>query len=51
MSAALQTDELKDEVQELLPSQSMVAQHVFRLGYPTEQEDHTPRFPMEEVLK
>lgn len=51
MSAALETEALKGEVQELLPSKSMVAQHVFRLGYPTEQEDHTPRFPMEEVLK
>lgn len=51
ISTPLESEEHAGAVQELLPSQSMTAQHVFRLGYPTEQEDHTPRFPLDEVLR
>jgi nitroreductase len=51
LSQPLETEDLRAEVQSLLPSQSMHVQHAFRLGYPAEQEEHTPRFPMDEIIK
>jgi len=51
MSQILQVPELKVEVAKLLPLKGTVPQHPFRLGYAAPEKNHTPRKPVEEVLK
>lgn len=50
MSQVLERPELKAELAALLPSPGLVPQHVFRLGYPSKAEAHTPRRPLADVL-
>jgi nitroreductase len=50
MSQVLEVPELKAEVADLLPDEGVVPEHAFRLGYPSEEEDHTPRRPLDAVL-
>lgn len=50
MSQILEIPELKAQVADLIPAAGVVPQHTFRLGYTDQEEDHTPRRPLAEVL-
>lgn len=50
MNQILQVEEVRDEFEALLPGAWGRPQITFRLGY-GESEDHTPRRPLEEVLR
>jgi nitroreductase len=50
MSQILEIPEIKDEVSKLLPMENVFPQHTFRIGYAKQEEEQTPRRPLEEVL-
>jgi hypothetical protein len=51
MSQTMRRPKLRAAVAELLPSPGWTPQHLFRVGYSSrEQEHHTPRRPLEDVL-
>jgi hypothetical protein len=51
MSQTMRRPELRAAVAELLPYPGWIPQHLFRVGYSArEDEDHTPRRPVEDVL-
>jgi nitroreductase len=50
MSQILEFPELKQELTSLLPTQGLMPQHAFRLGYAAGEVEHTPRRPLAEVL-
>jgi nitroreductase len=51
MSQTMRRPELRSAVEELLPSPGWTPQHLFRVGYSSrEEEHHTPRRPLEDVL-
>jgi hypothetical protein len=51
MSQTMRRPELRAAVGELLPGPGWIPQHLFRVGFSTrEEERHTPRRPLEDVL-
>lgn len=50
MSQILEHPDLRAELTSLLDKGDTLPQHLFRLGYPKEQEGHTPRWPQEKFL-
>ena len=51
MSQTMRRPELRSVVTELLPSLGWIPQHLFRVGYSSrEEEEHTPRRPVDDVL-
>jgi len=51
MSQALKVPETKSELRELLPQKGLYPQQTFRLGYASPEGEHTPRRPLNEVIK
>jgi hypothetical protein len=51
MSQTMRRPELRAAVGELLPGPGWIPQHLFRVGVSArEEERHTPRRPLEDVL-
>jgi nitroreductase len=50
MSQVLEIQDIKNQVQELLPNPRLLPQHTFRLGYADPELERTPRRPLEEVM-
>ena len=51
MSQTMRRPELRAAVTELIPHPGWIPQHLFRVGYSARQEEHhTPRRPLEDVL-
>ncbi|MEF8775338.1 MAG: hypothetical protein V5A43_02390 [Haloarculaceae archaeon] len=50
MSQILERPETREDLTALLPGEDQ-AQHLFRLGYATASESHTPRWPVTTVLR
>jgi nitroreductase len=50
MSQILHVQEIKADVQALLPDKSLFPQQTFRLGYAKPEQAHTPRRTLQEVL-
>lgn len=50
MSQILERSEMREELADHLPSDDALPQHLFRLGYPEESQEHTPRWPLETFL-
>jgi nitroreductase len=50
MSQTMRRLELRAAVGELLPVPGWIPQHLFRVGFSSRQEEHTPRRPVEDVL-
>lgn len=51
MSQAVQVPGIRAELRRLLPDGAGIPQQPFRLGYAVRERDHTPRRPLEEVLR
>ena len=51
MSQIVEIPELKAEVADLLPQEDAIPQHPFRLGYAKKEKNHTPRRPLNEVMR
>lgn len=52
MSQILEVDDLKGDLADALDLAETVPQHLFRMGFPERADgDHTPRFPLESVLR
>jgi nitroreductase len=52
MSQTMRRPELRSAVRELMPSVGWFPQHLFRVGYSSnDPEPHTPRRPLEDVLR
>ncbi len=50
MSQALEVQEMKEELAEMVPEKGLYPQQTFRLGYAEAEEAHTPRSSVESVL-
>ena len=50
MSQILERREMRKELASLIDCHDKLPQHLFRLGYPQEERDHTPRWPLEAFL-
>lgn len=50
MSQILEHPEMREQLAALLDGDDKLPQHLFRLGYPQEDQDHTPRWPLEAFL-
>ncbi|WP_123534150.1 Acg family FMN-binding oxidoreductase [Halosimplex salinum] len=50
MSQILERPEMRTELTSLLDGHDGSPQHLFRLGYPRAEQDHTPRWPLETFL-
>lgn len=51
MSETLEIPQTRDELARILGFDGVYPQHLFRIGYPESQDDHTPRRPVTDVLK
>jgi nitroreductase len=51
MSQLLEVLPVRDELVRLLPPSRMVPQHAFRMGYGPAERCHTPRRPLDEMLR
>lgn len=50
MSQILEQREMREELASLVDGGDKLPQHLFRLGYPQEEQGHTPRWPLEAFL-
>ncbi len=50
MSQILERPEMREQLADVLDVDSARPQHLFRLGYPEEEQEHTPRWPLEAFL-
>lgn len=50
MSQILERPEMREELASLIDRSNKLPQHLFRLGFPQEEQDHTPRWPLEAFL-
>ena len=50
MSQILERPEMRAELTSQLNVGDALPQHLFRVGYPQTEEDHTPRWPLEKFL-
>jgi nitroreductase len=50
MSQILERPKMREELASLLEGGDKLAQHLFRVGYPQEDQDHTPRWPPEAFI-
>lgn len=50
MSQILERPEMREELAVLIDGDGELPQHLFRLGYPQKEQNHTPRWPLEAFL-
>lgn len=50
ISQILERREMRKELASLVDCDDKLPQHLFRLGYPQDEQDHTPRWPLEAFL-
>jgi nitroreductase len=50
MSQTMRRSELRSAVGELIPSPGWIPQHLFRVGFSSRAEEHTPRRPLDDVV-
>jgi nitroreductase len=50
MSQILERPEMREELTSILDGDGELPQHLFRLGYPQEEQGHIPRWPLEKFL-
>jgi hypothetical protein len=50
MSQTMRRSELRSAVAELIPSAGWIPHHLFRVGFSSRPEGHTPRRPLEDVM-
>jgi nitroreductase len=50
MSQILERPAMREELASLIDRDDKLPVHLFRLGYPQEEQDHTPRWPLEAFL-
>jgi nitroreductase len=50
MSQILERPEMREELADILDVGRVRPQHLFRLGYPEAEQEHTPRWPLEVFL-
>lgn len=51
MSQILERPEMRDELTTLITDADGLPQHLFRLGHSSEEEEHTPRWPVSKFVK
>jgi len=50
MSQTLERPEMRERLADIVDADGALPQHLFRLGYASDEQEHTPRWPLEKFL-